>query len=328
MLSGMRTVLRLAYGEDRFELRPDKTATDALRALGKQVRASVPRYTHALDLGPTLTYIAEEGLRAKQMDDSKPTKHKIHRDAAIFLKRMMVLSRSDDEAKWSVFHLSGFKCFDGESGAQIGAVLIEDAIQQTIDTDGEFREAYFNPKDPHKVGEFSRSVRWKPIRVELLVDPQCPWLRTKEHVEMLCPARRIKEYVRLMRTRPILSPATAHGGTWCAVTSAKAHQGPGGLKVPLTSDAIANVVKQIVKKSTGYDDVGGHFLRGNGGSITRILHNEEGATWAYDEHLDRARHTAAVFQSNYAREVPLRIIMAFRNHACKHRLRFEEALLL
>ena len=308
LLSGMRTIMKMAYEgtAQAGDLQYLSIGTKVVRALGRQVQPAGPKYLTAVDLADTLTQIARSGLVAAMLPDTSAKKHNCHRDAAIFLKRMVVLSRSDDESKWGLWHEDSFRCYDAQ-GHRIVLESKAAEIAEVIATDGHFEENYYDPKDPGKTGLWSNTVAWRP------------------------PARRLLEYVRLVGVRELQIPSTQKGGGWFAVSNAKAHARPDGVKKPLKPGTLSSIVKKMVVAVAQGDasaKVGGHFLRGNGGSITRLLQRQEGASWASDEHLCRARHCEAVFDKSYCRDVPPRIVVAFRNHSDKPSLRFEEALVL
>ena len=95
---------------------------------------------------------------------------------------------------------------------------------------------------------------------------------------------------------------------------------------------ISVAVEMITNENGGSaepaDKLAAHFLRGNGGSLLHVLHDQEFAQWSASEHLDRARHLQATFDQHYSRGVVRRVVIAFRKHAHRGLLRPEEAMVL
>jgi len=59
---------------------------------------------------------------------------------------------------------------------------------------------YLDPKDPVKVGKFSTTTTTRPVRVEMIVDPLVPHLKTNQRVAYLCFIRSLMWLVRTMET--------------------------------------------------------------------------------------------------------------------------------
>jgi hypothetical protein len=107
------------------------------------------------------------------LPDNGTRKQKVYRDQALFLMRAHTLSRSDDEAKWNAKDNQFFRCYN-HRGEEIFRDRIDEALQEVINTDGRVERNYRDPKDPLKSGIWSNTVELQPLRINHLLDKECP----------------------------------------------------------------------------------------------------------------------------------------------------------
>ena len=355
ILSAMRTVCHKAFGTHP-NLAYDNDLKDQCVAIGKRMIATTPKYTVGVDLSDTFLdlqkqRIAYEGWEAKSSEHitSKfPPSHAgfmMIRNNTLFLARLMLINRSDDIMKWDPRHPDYFRCYDNQ-GNRIGMeepMQLSQMLQEVIHTDGFVEVNYLDPKDPVKVGKFSTTTTTRPVRVEKLIDPLVPHLKTNQRVAYLCFVRSLFWLVLTMERLKMpggqrLIDHIVHGRFWVNDNQ----QDVAGRPLTLKASTLGSLIKKQMAKvaiTCGNDDqdaeggkettkLSGHFLRGHAGSLAYDL-NKLGAKWQSDEGIIRARHTFETFFKNYHRPTVKRVQIAFLEKVQANiELRFEEAALL
>ena len=185
------------------------------------------------------------------------------------------------------------------------------------------------------LSEITTTVR--PLRPKVLVDASSEHLKTHQYVAYLCFLRTLRHYAMVLEKMDLMNEIP-WGKFWCHHVQKGADQ----LPLCLKASSLANIVKKKLAAANiqtaeetetdrGDDTpqrLAGHFLRGHAGSIAYDFACD-GATWAMDEGINRARHTLKVFFKSYYRRTNNRQRLAFAVAKSKGKqLRFEEALVL
>jgi hypothetical protein len=342
LLSSMRVVMQKAYGESVDGLTYDKSGTDTVKALGKQIKPKQPKYTQAVDIKGMLQVIQRRRQSVKHLPDTSPKRTQELRDCALCLVRLHSLARTDDMVKFNALSEQSFRVYNGRDGAQIRHESMAHTLEECVESQGYIEMNYYRPKGSEfAVALWSTNTEVHTVRPEMIVNADVAWLRTVESVSLLCPIRAMRDYFRCIEARDMRSKmlTTVDGGFW-SFTKAGGSNIKGEFQ-PLKHNTVRNLVLKIAREAglpVGTNEKGGcteteeklaaHFLRGHAGSLSHELTSLEGATWSSSLHLDRARHSARTFHSNYSRGLVQRVRQAFRVHPRKSQLRFEEALLL
>ena len=340
MLSGLRVVFGKAYGPAVAALAYDKGVTNAVRALGKQLKVKQPKYTKAVDLQSTLQAVAADREIAKRRTNQTAGKARLLRNSALFLLRLHSLSRTDDMAKFNALSRSGMQVYSGLDGSLILREHRSEELEECVRTEGHISIRFFKPKGSEfAVRNWSTDVEVHTVRPGVVVDAGAhgTWL-DEQTAANLCAVRAMRDYFRCLEEQNLVSKirATEEGGFWSMVKP----DAFGGSLQPLQKGTLRNLVMSYAEKgglkmnkneedkSPEKEKLSAHFLRGHAGSLAYTLHVKESAVWSAALHLDRARHTDVAFHNNYSRGIVERIRQAFRNHKRKTELRFEEALIL
>jgi hypothetical protein len=280
-------------------------------------------------------------VAVQHLSDTAPKKTQVLRDNALFLLRLHSLARTDDMVKFNAMMDRSFRVYSGRDGAQLAHESKAEALDECVRTEGYVELNYYKPKGSEfAVAKWSTATEVHVVRPAMILNPEVEWLKTVELVSFLCPVRAMRDLFRCLEAREMQAKilATIEGGFW-SYTKEGGSTLTGEFQ-PLKHNTVRNLVLNVAKEAglpVGTNESGGcaeteklaaHFLRGHAGSLSQILTSLEGATWSSSLHLNRARHSAQTFQKNYSRGVVQRVRQAFRVHARKTQLRFEEALLL
>ena len=355
ILSAIRTVCRKAYGSHP-NLTYDSDLKDQCVAIGKKLIPTTPKYTVGVDLSETFLDLQKQRISHEKWEavtsETVTSKYlathagfMIIRNNTLFLGRLVLINRSDDIRKWDPRISEYLRCYDNQ-GNRIGIdghMELSQILQEVIYSDGFVEVNYLDPKDPVKVGKFSTTTTTRPVRIEMIVDPLVPHLRTNQRVAYLCFIRSLMWLVRTMETLKMpggqrLIDHIEPGRFWVSDNT----QDVAGRPLALKASTLGSLIKKQMGKVSidcGNDDqdteggkettkLSGHFLRGHAGSLAYDL-NKLGAKWQSDEGIIRARHTFETFFKNYHRPTVKRVQIAFLAKVQANvDLRFEEAALL
>ena len=330
LLSGLRTILRKAYGTVE-RLVVDKELAKQAIAVATTGKHGAPKYTTAVDLMPLWKRARDDVNTALELPIASSRRERLLRDVSIVLLKHDLVCRADDQFKLDVRSQEYFRVY-----SEAGVLLIGDP-DECIDRmgDGYVEVNFKDPKDPLKNGIWSNTVTLRPLRPGMLLSLQhCdPVFPNADAVSNLDSLRVLSMYIKTLKARGRFRDIQ-QGRTFTSPTQQNILTGaPRTIGAERLSSICADYLAACDTKleaarndETAKEEtrLAGHFMRGQAASTAFDL-ARAGASWEDTEGMDRARHTAHSFFKHYHRQTLKRLLVAFDTHPHKTQLRFEEA---
>jgi hypothetical protein len=326
-LSSISVIMEVAWGHWTRETFGRKLAIQQARL---NVRSG-PKYHEAVDNCHMWLWIVKACLKANR---GKPLTNMQLRDITMLLFKCATGCRSSDMYNW-----------DARDFAYCIPLNDKGNMVNTFAAATKMLIRFKDPKDPLCV--VKHNERWshafivQRIRVDMLVNPNCEWLRNAECVQSLDLFHHLQSYVTrfkryLYHPDPVAkvknNPAgcLVYGHFWMNVTVA-ALPGADGFTRPayIKASTIGERTKKMYK-TAGYtttvvDDstpaerslqtnaIAGHMTRGNFESLMYRCGGDDALFDKYDA-VAMCRHSIPTFFHSYHRDVPLRTVNAFERH--------------
>jgi hypothetical protein len=319
LLSAVKTVIEMGPCKN---LALDGRRRKHVIKIAKRLKASRPRYTVAFETELPFQQIVNRN--GKSLEQRTPS-HLL--EDFVYLFTTHTLCRGADLAKWDWRDHRRPQDPDGEYCLVLwdidGKVLGLENVQQAVRAQVRFVGSKMDDER-----EYSSAVEFRRINYDLLLDTSVPHRASKAALQKLD----VFEYLRVLYARHFARLRWVEiGSTVCDMTQ-KFMAAPTTECVSGTTASGINKMKQRLLKNSGvsYSTAdhesevagakkkhlyGGHAVRGNAGSILDAVHRLGVVNYPADEHVVRARHSLAVFESNYKRTPPARVLDYMRRLA-------------